>query len=366
MKTFYTELPASAQTAYAQLLDASLAAEHLRSVADLSGSFNAKTVKGRRYWYYQWTQPSGVLTQQYVGPDGEAVRRLIDRARQPGALASLEPLVRSAHALGCATLIPKHERVLRRLAEYGLFRAGGLLVGTHAFLAHGNMLGVRWSRLDLTQDIDFAHAGRSLSLALPGNLEVKTADAIHSLELGFLPVRSLAGKSGATYLNPREPEFRLDFLTARHRGGDEPFFHPQLNVMLQPLPYMELSLESVEQAVVFSREKAVVVNVPDPARFALHKLIIYGERSASYRTKASKDLAQAASLLAYLWEHRRAALEDAVADVRSRGPHWRSRLKQGAEAVLARFPELTEMPGVARALTPSRTAGTRRTARTPD
>lgn len=363
MQAFYTELPASAQTAYAQLLDAALAADHLRSVSDLSGSFNLKTVKGRRYWYYQWTQPSGALTQQYVGPDGEAVRQLIERARQPGALAALEPLVRSAHALGCATLVPKHERVLRRLAEYGFFRAGGILVGTHAFLAYGNMLGVRWARPDLTQDIDFAHAGRSLSLALPGTLQVRTADAIHSLEMGFLPVRSLAGKSGATFLNPREPEFRLDFLTARHRGGDEPFFHPQLNVMLQPLPYMELSLEHVEQAVVFSRDRALVVNVPDPARFALHKLIIYGERSGSYRTKAQKDLAQAAGLLAYLWEHRRSALEDAVADVRSRGPRWRSRLTQGAEAVMAQHAELAGMPGLARALKPARTAKTRPAAR---
>lgn len=46
----FTELPASAQTAYAQLLEASLGAAHLRSVADLPGSFNAKMVKGRKYW----------------------------------------------------------------------------------------------------------------------------------------------------------------------------------------------------------------------------------------------------------------------------------------------------------------------------
>ena len=77
---------------------------------------------------------------------------------------------------------------------------------------------------------------RALSLALPGSLEVDTADAIRSLEMGFLPIRSLVSKSGATFLHPKEPDFRLDFLTARHRGRDEPLFHPQLGVMLQPLP----------------------------------------------------------------------------------------------------------------------------------
>ena len=353
----YTDLPASAQTAYAQLFDAALAADHARSVSDLSGSFAAKTVKGRRYWYYQCTQPSGVLTQNYVGPDSPAVRQLIAGAKEPGALAALEPLIHVAHVLGCATFVPKHERVLRRLAEYGFFRAGGILVGTHAFLAYGNMLGVAWNRPGLTHDLDFAHAGRAISLALPTTLEVKTSAAIDSLTMGFLPITQLAGKSGATFLNPKEPEFRLDFLTTRHRGGAEPFFHPQLNVVLQPLPFMEFSLEHVEQAVVFSREKAVLVNVPDPARFALHKLIVYGERTGSYRAKASKDLVQSASLLAYLWEHQRRTVKAALDDLHGRGKGWASRFAVGAHALLKAHPALGKVEGLAMALLPKRGRG---------
>jgi hypothetical protein len=353
----YLELSAAAQTAYAQLFEAALTADHVRSVADLSGSFAAKTVKGRTYWYYQCTQPSGALTQHYVGPESPAVRRLVEGAKQPGALAALEPLVQVAHTLGCARIVPKHERVLRRLAEYGFFRAGGVLVGTHAFLAYGNMLGVAWSRPGLTHDIDFAHAGRAISLALPGTLEVKTSAAIDSLMMGFLPVTQLAGKSGASFLNPKEPEFRLDFLTTRHRGGVEPFFHPQLNVMLQPLPFMEFSLEHVEQAVVFSRDKAVLVNVPDPARFSLHKLIVYGERTGSYRAKSAKDLLQSASLLAYLWEHQRHAVTAALDDLRGRGRGWTSRFAVGASALLQAHPGMSEVEGLVPALLPRRRRG---------
>jgi hypothetical protein len=361
----YTALPASAQTAYAQLFEAALAADHVRSVADLSGSFASKTVKGRTYWYYQCTQPSGVLTQHYVGPDGPAVRKLIAGSKAPGALAALEPLVRVAQALGCATVIPKHERVLRRLAEYGFFRAGGILVGTHAFLAYGNMLGVAWTQPGLTHDIDFAHAGRALSLALPGTLEVKTGAAIDSLAMGFLPITQLAGKSGATFLNPKEPEFRLDFLTTRHRGGEEPFHHPQLNVTLQPLPFMEFPLQHVEQAVVFSREKAVLVNVPDPARFALHKLIVYGERTGSYRAKAGKDLSQAASLLAYLWEHQRRTVVTALDDLHDRGKGWTSRFTVGSQALLNAHPELAQADGLTHALLPKRGRASRKTMASP-
>jgi hypothetical protein len=39
----------------------------------------AATVKGSRYWYYQYTEPSGKLMQVFVGPDNEAVRRLMER-----------------------------------------------------------------------------------------------------------------------------------------------------------------------------------------------------------------------------------------------------------------------------------------------
>lgn len=340
MPLLYTELSLSAQTAYAQLLDAALNAELVRSVADLPGSFNAKTVKGRTYWYFQYTEPAGKLRQVYVGPDNDAVRALMARQRETGAAAALGPLARSALALGCTAVLPRHYRVIRRLADYGFFHAGGLLVGTHAFLAYGNMLGVRWGGQERTQDIDFAHAGKALALVLPSDLQVKTDEAIESLNMGFLPVSGLSGRSGGAYLIPNEPEFRLDFLTPLHRGGGAPYVHPQLNITLQPLPFMEYSLERFEQAVVFGNEGSALVNVPAPERYALHKLLVFGERSGSFRAKSAKDLAQVACLAEYLWDHRREALADALKDLLSRGKGWVARYKQGAAALHRAYPQI--------------------------
>lgn len=343
MPPLYSDLSASAQTAYAQLLDAALATEHMRSVADLPGSFAAKTVKARKYWYYQYFEPSGKLRQVYVGPDGDPVHRLMQQKSQPAASAALGPLARSAIALGCAPVIPRQYRVVRRLAEYGFFRAGGVLIGTHAFLAYGNMLGVRWGAQDRTQDIDFAHAGKSVALALPSDIEVKTEDAIASLQMGFLPVSGLSGKAGGTYLIPSEPEFRLDFLTTLHRKGDEAYVHPKLHVTMQPLRFMEFSLEGVEQAVLFCSEGAVVVNVPDPARYALHKLLVFGERKGAFRAKSVKDLAQAAALLEYLNEHRTSHLEEVRDDLLSRGKGWVARFEQGLGALEKQYPQLAAL-----------------------
>lgn len=337
---YYSDLPLTAQTAYAQLLDAALSAEHFRSVADLPGSFAAKTVKGHRYWYYQFTEPAGKLRQVFVGPDNEAVRRLIERSGELGASEPLIPLARAAAALGCATILPRHLRVIERLVEYGFFRAGGVLVGTHAFLAYGNMLGLRWGDVSRTQDIDFAHAEKSVSLALPANIEIKVQNAIESLGMGFLPMTGLSGKSGATYLIPREPNFRLDFLTVMHRGGEAPYKHLQLNIPLQPLKFMEFSLENVQQAVLFSQDSAVVVSVPHPARYALHKLLVFGEREGSSAAKASKDLQQVASLLAHFRENRTWEAKEAWADLCSRGKGWVTRATQGLNALNKAFPDL--------------------------
>lgn len=337
----YTELTLNAQTAYAQLLDAALAAVHLRSVADLPGSFAAKTVKGHKYWYYQYTEPSGKLRQVFVGPDSDAVQRLIARKQRPAVSAALIPLVRSAVAHGCTEVLPRHLAVLRRLAEYGFFHAGGVLVGTHAFLAFGNMLGVRWGDVSRTQDIDFAHAGKNVALVLPSNLEVHTHNAIESLDMGFLPASGLSSKTSATYLNPREPAFRLDFLTTLHRGGEAPYEHPTLHIMLQPLKFMEISLEQVQQTVLFAGEGAVLANIPHPARYALHKLLVFAERKSSFQTKANKDLLQAGMLLSVLKERTAAEVQDIWGDLLSRGRGWTTRAKQGLAALDKAFPTLT-------------------------
>jgi hypothetical protein len=230
--------------------------------------------------------------------------------------------------------------VLQRLSEYGFFRAGGVLVGTHAFLSFANMLGVRWGDGSRTQDIDFAHAGKSLSIALPGDVQVQTHEAIKSLEMGFLPVSGLASRIGATYLNPRDPEFKLDFVTTLHRKGTQPYEHPQLGVTLQPLKFMEYSLENVQQSVLFAGDRCVVANVPQPARYALHKLLVFGEREGIFATKSSKDLIQVELLLTYLKEHRASEVEDAWNDLISRGAGWVRRARHGRSALDKLAPSL--------------------------
>lgn len=335
----YTDLSLGAQTAYAELLEQTQALEMRHHLGGLKGSFHRKRLKGRDYWYFAWRDLDGRVRFAYVGPDGERVQRLIERYASEREV-SLEPRARAAIALGCAPLPGRHYRIVRRLADYGFFRAGGLLVGTHAFVALGNLLGVRWGGADRTLDVDFAHAGRNLSVALPADLKMDLHEALVSLELGLLPVAQFGGDAGAQYRNPRDPELRLDFVTSAHRGGGKPVSLPDLNIALQPLKFMEFSLEAATQGVVFAPEGATVVNLPAPARYAVHKLIVHGERPARERAKAAKDLHQAACLAEYFLAVRPREFNAAWRDALGRGPGWRKRAREGKAGLLRLAPEL--------------------------
>lgn len=61
---------------------------------------------------------------------------------------------------------------------------------------------------------------------------------------------------------------------------------------------MEFSLQDVQHAAILANTGIVVANVPHPARYALHKLIVMGGRQGAFQTKASKDLRQVGLLLA--------------------------------------------------------------------
>lgn len=334
-------LSVAAQTAFAQLAEAAAAADLSRSVADLTGDFCTKTVKGKTYWYFQYPTVSGSYRQLYIGPDSPKIQQLIERrAAGAASAASLARLATVASVQGCATTLPAHFKVIRRLADHGFFRAGGVLIGTHAFEAYGNLLGVRWENALHTEDVDFAHAGRSLSIALPATVEIETSSAIDSLQMGFIPIITAAGKPTGSFVIPETPEFKLDFLTPMHRDGQTAYEHPQLHVPLLPLRFIEYSLEQVEQTTLFSRSGAVTVSVPAPARYGLHKLLVYGERTGRYRAKAGKDLRQAASLLSCLRESRPWEVEDAWHDLQNRGKGWRARAAAGVAAMDRLYPDL--------------------------
>ena len=86
-----------------------------------------------------------------------------------------------------------------------------------------------------------------------------------------------------------------------------------------------------------------MVNLPAPARYAVHKLLIMGERSDRFRSKVSKDLLQAESLIEFFAAHDPSAIRTAWNDAMSRGPGWRKRGHEGRRALATRAPDLAKL-----------------------
>ena len=85
------------------------------------------------------------------------------------------------------------------------------------------------------------------------------------------------------------------------------------------------------------------MNLPAPERYAVHKLLVFGERPVAQRTKSTKDLLQVAALAANFSLSDQAEIFNAAwRDLVSRGRGWRSRARQGLAALARIAPELEQ------------------------
>jgi hypothetical protein len=105
---------------------------------------------------------------------------------------------------------------------------------------------------------------------------------------------------------------RLEFLTpAFGRERTKPVPIQRLGIFATPLEMMDYLIEA-PVATVAVNGGATYVNVPDPARFALHKLVIADRRLVAQQSKSAKDRAQAISLLSHLSVDRAGDIEQAI------------------------------------------------------
>ena len=340
-----TPLPLETQTLYAELLEHLVGVRAQRTIGGLTGSFAEKTIKGEKYLYWQASQPGGKTHQFYLGRRTPALDRLVERlTRQQAAIApDIERVRRLAAQLragGANTADHASARVVRALAESGLFDAGAVLVGTHAFAALGNVLGVHWGSGALrTQDVDLAGArDADIDVAVP-DVAADIPSVLEGLEMGFLPAPPLDPRRPSTSFKVRGQALRVDLLCPKRGRGEAPVFIPRFGAAAQPLDYLDYLLARPERAV-FVNGGAALVNVPDPARFAFHKLLVAPLRPAAFQTKAEKDVLQAGQVLDVLLEARPGDLLPAWDSLRGAGRRWDRAATRGLALLARRQPAL--------------------------
>ncbi|MCX5783655.1 MAG: GSU2403 family nucleotidyltransferase fold protein, partial [Elusimicrobia bacterium] len=308
-------------------------------------AFVEKTIKGEAYCYFQHIDGSGLRRQIYIGKKSPELKKFISSFKKEKKLIlpdiqHIKQLSAQLRAGGAITSSAASAQVLKSLADSGVFKLGGTLVGTHAFAVMGNMLGVNWETHLTTQDIDVA-CSRQIDVAVLGNESAFKADiptALEKLKMGFLPVPAFSMKDPSTSFKVRGQTLIVDVLTpAKNENDVKPVFLPRLNTAAQPLPFLDYLMEETEKGAVIAGE-SVLVNVPSPARFALHKLIVAGERSASMHGKINKDINQAADLLTVLNEERQGDILMAWSALCRRGKNWPALAKSALKKLERRHP----------------------------
>jgi len=327
------EFPLVIQTGYAELIDLL----RLQAASDFpaGSTFRKRLISGKSYWYVQApTGPTGRPPERYLGPDTDDLARSIDAAKSAKTDADARKMI--VNALKGAGL-PEPDgltaSVLEALATAGVFRLRGVLVGTVAFQTYAGLLGVKLPGAAIrTSDVDIAQ-DYGVSLAIDDAVDAPLLEILRSVDKSFRPVPSMTDPHAATaYARPGG--YRVDVLTtSRGAGSDAPVALPSLKSEATPLRFLDFLLKGAIPAAVLSRA-GVLVNAPQPARYAVHKIIVATMR-ADERTsaaKAGKDIAQASALIAAFVATRRTdELRDAYQEARDRGPQWRNRLEIGVQ-----------------------------------
>lgn len=325
------DLPLVIQTSYAELVD--LLRVEAASDYPTGTTFRKRSISGKDYWYAQEpTGPAGRPPERYIGPDTEELAAAIEKAKAAKTDADArKAIVRSLKAAGLPEPDGLTAAVLHALASAGVFRLRGVLVGTVAFQTYAGLIGVKLAGGSVrTGDVDIAK-DYGVSVAIDDSVDASFIDILKSVDDAFAPVPSIASPTAATaYAKPGG--YRVDVLTT-NRGADrdEPVKLPSLKSEAAPMRFMDFLLKGAIEAAVLTRT-GVLVNVPAPERYAVHKLIVSTMRhdAGESAAKAEKDVAQAATLIeAFRAKRRFDDIADAYAEAWARGASWRDRLKKG-------------------------------------
>ena len=300
------------------------------------GSLDERTNEnGTRFWVRRYSDAAGRRLETYLGKadDLDTAAKVGDlRAQIEGANAVISQ-VRLLARSGFVTVDRKAYGTLASLHNHGLFRAGALVIGSHAYGALLNALGVKAVAYS-TEDVDIA---RREKLALPGVppfLEMLRATGIKFFEVPQLDCRT----PSTSFAEPGGSRLRVDLLVPASNDTYPTVPVPELRAHAKGLPYLGYLLGASQEVPILSPHGAVMARVPVPERYAVHKLIV-SQLRAKTSGKPEKDLRQAATLTEALVERFPGAIEDALAAVpKSAARH----IKNGVKALERHLPESAE------------------------
>ncbi|MBI3043878.1 MAG: hypothetical protein HYY78_13755 [Betaproteobacteria bacterium] len=318
----------SLRTIYAQAKEFALAQKGVPLLT--AGSLQTEERAGGRFVYRYRYDARGKRIAEYLGPATaaetvEKVEQAKAEIRDQAAIAEYSQKLRRIgfHSADNSTVV-----TVASLFNAGVFGSGGVLVGTHAFGAILNELGVAASPFPMTEDVDVA--ARSIQLAaLP---EGGFVGLLNQTGLPFHEVPTLKRGAPSTSFKVRGRRLKVDLLVPARGKPYTSVKVPGLGAHAMGLPYLDYLLKATSEAVLIGRDRIVPVTVPHPGWYCLHKLALFELRTGSDNPKREKDLFQAVLLASALAQDQDFLLVEAIEGTDAR---LRSRLKAGVRRALA-------------------------------
>jgi hypothetical protein len=311
-------------------------------VSDIRGAPTLRQREGRGYWYDRY-RIGDSIKERYLGEDTEGLRERIEHYRdlkekgesRRRERARLVRLLRSERFLG---LDGQTGSLIAALAKAGVFRLGGVMVGTMAFRLYEGELGFRleMDEAAMTSDLDIA-SFEKLSLAL-GDTVAPSVDEVLAA-YAFDPIATLDQGETWRWRKRTDDQMLVEFLTASFSDDEGIRELPALGVNAQSLHHLNYLIAKPISAAGIYRD-GILAHVPRPERYAIHKLIVSDRRrEGPDKGKAAKDLIQAERLIEILAEDRPTDLAVAYEEACSKGERWRMRLEKS----LKRVPKIAKL-----------------------
>lgn len=314
-------IPLNLMTLYADLM------QSVGTLPAMPGSLATKSVKNRKY-LYATTKDGSARLERYLGLADdpqiiEQAEQIRQAAEQAKSLRSTVALLKQAR-LPAPTLV--QGRILEVVANAGLFTRGVTLVGTAAYQTYACITGAHLAAAAYsTNDID-------LSVA-----EFVAAEEEEDIE-------AILKRADPTFKPHWHPEdklprifksangFQVDVLTRYGRGRRSPVLIESLGCSAAALSFQEYPAEDTMDVVALYGS-GVLVRVPTPVRYAVHKLIVAQQRKTTEVAKKQKDLRQARELIDILLETDETALQDCLDEARDRGRSWKTAINASLKEI---------------------------------
>ncbi len=269
---------------------------------------------GTTFYSHQFYDAEGKKRERYLAaPVGaaEADAQADALLKKIAEIKTLVPSLRLLGREGYHLADPKTYATLASLHNHGVFGAGGTLIGSHAYGALLNHLGVHAAAYR-TEDIDIA---RSEPLAFDPAPDASFLEMLRGSGVDFVEAPRLKMSEPSTsYKQAGRSRFHVDLLvpSAGQDFGVVPV--PELKAHATGLPFLRYLIAETQSVALIAREGCCSIRVPVPHRMALHKLLIARLRSTG-SSKSGKDMDQGCVLLAVVGDSDEQAILEAAAQV---------------------------------------------------